>query len=312
MNRIILLTLCLLSFVSIASGQLVTLHNQQLSVKISPLGAELQSIKSVKTNREYLWQATADIWKGRAPFMFPVVVKFKDEQYTYQDKQYQMPLLGVVRHSELTFIQHSPTQVTFELAANAETLKLYPFAFKFEVKYQLKGTELLHNIKIINQGDKVLHYALGGHPGFALPLVKGKQRSDYAVTFSKPVNQKRRLVADGLTQREMIKFLINETELGLSDKRIPPAGMLLIDHKIQRIGVSEKGKPPFIEVAFMDFPNVNIWTPPGTPFVAIEPLLGHHDTYNSPLAIEDKTYLSQLAAKQSKSYQFAIWVNLDN
>lgn len=312
MYKIIALALCLISFTSIANNQLVTLHNSQLTVEISSLGAELQSIKSIETNREYLWQATDDIWKGRAPFMFPVVVKFKDQQYTYQNKPYQMPLLGIVRHNQLTFIQHSPTLVTFQLKANDNTLKHYPFAFKFEVTYQLQGTELSHNIKIVNQDEKVMYYALGGHPGFALPLSQGKKRSDYAVTFSNVVNQKRRLVANGMTQQTMIDFLNNETELGLDDKRIPLAGMLLIDHNIQRIGVAQKGKSPFVEVAFMDFPNVNIWTPPGKPFVAIEPLIGHHDTYNSPPAIENKTYLHQLTAKQSKSYKFAILINLEN
>ena len=33
-----------------------TLQNEQLSVRVRTLGAELQSIKSLGSGREYLWQ----------------------------------------------------------------------------------------------------------------------------------------------------------------------------------------------------------------------------------------------------------------
>ena len=50
---------------------IVTLKNEELTVKISTLGAEIQSIED-KNGVERLWQGDPAIWKGRAPILFPV------------------------------------------------------------------------------------------------------------------------------------------------------------------------------------------------------------------------------------------------
>ena len=52
---------------------MVHLRNELLAIEVSELGAELQSIKAVENNVEYLWQGDPDIWSGRAPILFPIV-----------------------------------------------------------------------------------------------------------------------------------------------------------------------------------------------------------------------------------------------
>ena len=49
---------------------MITIRNENLTVEISTLGGEMQSIKDA-AGREYLWQGDAAFWSGRAPNLFP-------------------------------------------------------------------------------------------------------------------------------------------------------------------------------------------------------------------------------------------------
>ena len=48
------------------------IKNDQLTLEISSLGAELQSIKDANGN-EYLWDGDAKYWGKRSPLLFPIV-----------------------------------------------------------------------------------------------------------------------------------------------------------------------------------------------------------------------------------------------
>ena len=48
-----------------------TLSNSELTIKVSPNGAELCSI--LRDGKEYLWQADPAFWKRHSPVLFPIV-----------------------------------------------------------------------------------------------------------------------------------------------------------------------------------------------------------------------------------------------
>ena len=48
-----------------------TLSNSELTIKVSPHGAELCSI--LRDGKEYLWQADPAFWKRHSPVLFPIV-----------------------------------------------------------------------------------------------------------------------------------------------------------------------------------------------------------------------------------------------
>ena len=60
---------------------MITLQNQQLTVKIDELGAQLHSIKRQDNGIEYLWQGDPASWNRQAPILFPFVGRLKDDQY---------------------------------------------------------------------------------------------------------------------------------------------------------------------------------------------------------------------------------------
>lgn len=62
----------------------IILKSNQLTVVVSTKGAELQSIQKTDTGAEYLWQGDPTYWNRKAPVLFPIVGRLKDNQYTYK------------------------------------------------------------------------------------------------------------------------------------------------------------------------------------------------------------------------------------
>ena len=52
---------------------MITIRSDRLEAVVSPLGAELQSLRD-SAGRDYLWDGDAAWWTGRAPILFPIVV----------------------------------------------------------------------------------------------------------------------------------------------------------------------------------------------------------------------------------------------
>ncbi|MEC7905945.1 MAG: aldose 1-epimerase family protein [Verrucomicrobiota bacterium] len=307
-SSISLSLLALLSATAL-TADLVTIENSWLRVSVDPLGAELQSIRHINTDTEYLWQGDPDYWENRAPVMFPVNVRFKDNQFSYKGKSYEMPRMGLAVISEFeTFLSEDGEAVTLSLAANEMTRTHYPFEFVFDVTYRLTGNRLVNEYRVSNNGSETLLFAMGGHPGFRTPFNKGRSRGDYEISFSKRLNLDRVEINDSLIQTSRVPFLQDERKFTLDDPRIPGGGMFLEDMPARKIGVGLDGMLPYVTVDLGDFPNVNIWTPPGMPFVCIEPMVAHHDIQDSPLAIDKKPFLIPVKAGEAKTYAFSIIV----
>lgn len=306
MKKIVFTLLVLFAFnVSGKSQQSLTIQNEILKVEISTFGAELQSIQD-NNNTEYLWQGDPEYWAGRAPVMFPVCVKFKDQHFTYKGREFEMPDMGLAKISNFTVVEKQLAKVVLELKSNAETLKYYPFPFVLRITYEVIGNRLNNTFEVKNTGSETMYFALGGHPGFRFPFKNERAKNQY--TFSDKLKLKRTEIAGGLVQQNQIQWLKNEAALPLCDARIPDAGMFVKNMPSRKIGVGVVGGDTFVEVDLGDFPNVNLWSPPGKPYACIEPMLGHHDLQDTPLAIDKKSYLQKLQAGESKKVSFSISV----
>lgn len=289
----------------------ILIENEVLRIEIKPLGAELQSIKHNHTGQEYLWQGDTAYWKDRSPIMFPVNVRFKDNLFTYKGKSYKMPRMGLAVSEKFKVLPtNRQEQIALEFRSTENTLVNYPFPFNLVVTYRLDSHQLVNEFHVENLGVDTLYFALGGHPGFRFPD-DTKNRSDFAYTFAKKMKTSRIEIAESLVQRNLIPFLNNENNLGLDDSRIPAngSGMFVKNIACNRIGLGEKGKSPFVEIDLGDFPNVNLWSPPGSPYACIEPMIAHHDLVDSPPEIKEKSFLIKLPPLQSKRYSYTIICN---
>lgn len=51
---------------------MIEIKNDHLTASISPLGAELQSLKLNHNQHELIWQRDPEVWSGSAPILFPI------------------------------------------------------------------------------------------------------------------------------------------------------------------------------------------------------------------------------------------------
>ncbi|MEG2541029.1 MAG: aldose 1-epimerase family protein, partial [Clostridia bacterium] len=166
-----------------------TISNDSLVVEISSLGAELMSIKSKGDGTEYLWQGDKTYWGGRAYNLFPICGRLTDGKYTYGGNTYEMNLHGFLRKTELVGCKIAENEVDFCLVANEKTLSVYPFNFEYHILYILNGDSIDMEISVCNHDGKDLYFALGGHPGFNVPLSNDKFE-DYYIEFGEKCNLK--------------------------------------------------------------------------------------------------------------------------
>jgi len=302
-----------IQLLSCTTSDNITIENERLKVIISKNGAELQSIVDKKSGSEILWIGDSAYWKARSPVMFPVNVRFKDNRFTYKGKNFEMPKMGLAVLNNFSVLpENNSNAAVLRLSSNEDTKKRYPFDFNLTITYKLDGNKLINGFEVENTGADTMYFALGGHPGFNCPLDNAQSRANYQYVFPEKLDIKRTLISNSLVQDTCLPFLQNESSLQLDDERIPDGGMFLINPEFRKIGVGETGKPPFVTLDLEDFPNVNMWSPPGMPFACIEPMVSHHDLQSSSLDIQKKKHLINLAPEESQVYKFTIIVNGEN
>lgn len=158
------------------------IENEFLLVAASLQGGELTHVIDRSTNTELLYQADG-VWPHQDVLMFPIVGK--NVPYEVNDKTYACPMQhGFVRMSTLELVEQNATSMTFSLSSNEETLKSYPFAFRFFVTYQLDGKRLIRSFRIENLNDEDMPFQFGDHAAYRAKFGKailhlGKQNLYY-------------------------------------------------------------------------------------------------------------------------------------
>jgi len=141
-----------------------TLKNDAITVKIASLGAELVSVEG--NGFQYIW--TGDAWGDHAPLLFPTCGKLLDNRYSYRGKEYKMGGHGFAKISEFELVGASDCSLTLRLASSEATLAIYPFAFELIAEYRIDGCSLYLDLTVKNEGEDVMPYMIGWHPGFVL------------------------------------------------------------------------------------------------------------------------------------------------
>lgn len=161
-----------------------SITNPFLTITVSDLGAELQSIIGAD-GTQYLWQGDPAYWRKRAPNLFPYIGRMPDKTYLLDGQKHQMPIHGFAPTSQFYLIEKSESHLVFELTDNEETYGYYPRHFSFRVTYQLENSTLHITFAAENCDEKIMYFSMGGHPGFRVPLAANCSFEDYHLRFSK-------------------------------------------------------------------------------------------------------------------------------
>ena len=99
---------------------MIELKNDQLTMQVAEMGAELQSVKDSK-DREYMWQA-GEKWPRHSPILFPIVCSVNNDTYVVDGQEYHLSRHGFARDTMFTVVSQSEEKVTLALHESEETL----------------------------------------------------------------------------------------------------------------------------------------------------------------------------------------------
>lgn len=289
---------------------MITLKNDQLTVQIDTLGAQLHSIKRNNQPTEYLWQGDQASWGRQAPILFPFVGRLKEDQYTFNGHTYHQTQHGFARDREFQVVEQKSDQVVLEQHDDAQTWQAYPFAFQLIVTFTLNSGQVDIQYEVTNPAaDHSLIYAIGAHPGFNMPLDADSHFTDIQLTVQ-PAEEYSRIILDGPYNDSNHPQLIDMTaplkldhELFAHDAIIfKTAGSdftaRLIDPCGHGVAVKTHGTQ-----------YVGVWSayPARANFICVEPWWGIADNVNADGQLLHKQDMHRLAPQQSANYRFSIY-----
>lgn len=289
---------------------MITLQNQQLTVQIDELGAQLHSIKRQDNEIEYLWQGDPASWNRQAPILFPFVGRLKDDQYQYGNQTYHQTQHGFARDRKFQVIEQTPSMVVMEQHDDSETKKAFPFSFSLQVKFELVVDKVEISYMVKNpSGDETLIYAIGAHPGFNMPLtgVGSFEQTELSV---KPATEYSRIVLDGAYNDSAHPQLIDmKDSLSLNHDLFNKDAIIFKTdggHFTAKLTDTVANHGVIVDTFNTEY--VGVWSqyPSTAPFVCVEPWWGIADNVNADGLLLHKQGMHRLAPNETDNYHFSI------
>lgn len=284
------------------------ISNLNLTVKIEQTGAELSSIVSKASGREFVWNADPSVWGSSAPVLFPIVGGLKNGQSSHNGVTFSMPRHGIVRHNtNIHVIEQEHDRITFRLTADERTLEHYPFRFTFDINFRVKDNNVIITHIIKNTDNQDMYFSVGAHPAFNCPINAGESYSDCYLEFSeRETLSTSPLTPDGLVKNESISVLTDSNILPLTDHLFDNDALIFRNLKSRCVTLRSHKSDTAVAVEFPDFNYLGIWAKPQAPFVCIEPWLGVADSVDSDGLIEHKEAIIKLPAGEKFEAKYLV------
>ena len=240
-----------------------SIQNKELSIEAETLGGELVSVRY--QGKERLWQNPTGEWAGHAPLLFPVCGHFG---VTVNGTSYPIKAHGFARKSEFTLTEKGENFLTFELRANEETKKVYPYDFIFSVTYRLCGAKIEIEYQVKNPASEPLYFACGAHDSFALE----KDVDEYCLQFENEKTLTHRPCNEGgYLTGETVKFT-NVNPFVLPKEYLQNGDSLIFEGVESKAAVlCEKSGKALAKICFDGFENLLLWRAGDANYICIEP-----------------------------------------
>lgn len=145
---------------------MITIENDYLRVTVSEQGGCIKEIFSKKLNRLITFSGNPEYWNYTDHILFPFCGRCIDGEYTDKGKTYATDIHGFAKDSCFTVLRANDRSVEMSFSSDAATLAVYPFEFRFIVKYELCQNNLAVTYSIANEGCDEMYFSVGSHPAF--------------------------------------------------------------------------------------------------------------------------------------------------
>lgn len=247
------------------------IQNSVMTAQVSTLGAQLMRLQGAD-NTQYLWQGDPRYWPDRSLTIFPYVARLTKGSYLYRGKLHHMPIHGFGPSSEFTVSEHTAASLTLCLESSPETYAMYPFLFRFTIRYLLEGVSLRVEICVENRGEKAMYFGLGGHPGINVPLEDGLSFEDYCLEFPPCAPRRVEFTPECFITGKETPFPLKDHSLSLSHSLFDDDAIVLKGIPGRVTLRSPKGSHG-VTLNAPDFPIFGFWHMPKTdaPYICLEP-----------------------------------------
>ncbi len=262
-----------------------TIENEQISLTVSTLGAQMQSLKNKENGLEYLWQRDKQFWGRTAPVLFPIVGKIVNDEYRCDGKTYKLGQHGFARDMEFELTSQTEDTLTFTLKSNEETLKLYPYQFELAITYFILGNKVDVRWDVKNTDSKEIYFSIGGHPAFNCPILPDTKQTDYRIGIDS-LNEKivyhefeDGYVTDNYKEFPLVDGGIQITEHTFDhDAYVIEPDTITKNSQAYAYSLIDPNGKKYVTVTSAA-PLMGLWSPPkkSAPFVCIEPWYGRCD-----------------------------------
>lgn len=278
---------------------LFSAENEFFTLAVKEMGAELNSLKSKKTDIEYIWFGNTDIWYGQSPILFPIIGRLLDDKYRVDGKEYTMPKHGIVRKKPFKLLEETKDSLLFIQSSDEESLKEYPFEFDLIVKFQLtnKGLKVTHTV--INKDSKDMYYSFGAHPGFNCEI------GDYLQFNVDEELYTERIDHESILIDEKFPVFTDEGKIELTSNLFDEDALILSDYTSTEVSIRSYNHDRVIKFMF-DSPVLGIWAKPNAPYVCLEPWWGINDNYDKKNDFSEKRGIMKLAPGESKEFTWEV------
>ena len=269
----------------------------------SPTGAELVRLRYRGQDR--LWHGDPAWWDMRAPILFPVIGRSPNAAIKIAGKTFAMTPHGFARDRLFACRAHEAAHVAFEQTDDANTQKMYPFAYALRIEATAWANGLDMAATVENRNAAAMPFCLGYHPGFLWPQ-GAERRRQYVCIFERDETApiRRADLATGLLAAEKFASPVAGRTLALDDALFERGALHFEQVASRKVWFGVPGEPG-LEVRFPDSPQLGIWTKPGAPFLCIEPWQGLAEVETSDGAIERRPGVRVLAPGEAASYRLA-------
>lgn len=273
---------------------MIEISNNQLAVTISPIGAEVQSIKDVNIQREYLWHGDAQWWSGHSPILFPIVGGLWNGTCRVDGQELHISKHGFVRRAPWRVVSVEAHKAVFEFVSTVGTFAIFPYAFRLTATYSLDDRKLRAEFCVENLGGSSFCFQLGGHPAIALPNWDDAQPLDGYLRLEGNPTHVLRAGEQGCLEPDTFPVPLNADGLvPLTVDTFSHEALIFDNHQVSAATVLTPSGQPVARVE-STAPVWLFWSPQGvhTPFVCLEPWYGLCDHQSFCGDITERPYIN--------------------
>ena len=250
------------------------LRSEAISLTVDTMGAQMKHLQTAD-GTEYLWQGDPAYWDGQAPNLFPFIGRLYQGQCNYEGETYPLGIHGFAAGQEFKPVLVEEDRIVLELKNNVETYRQYPVHFVYRISYELFDDTLIISNRAENLDRKVMSFAIGGHPGFRVPIEEGEKFEDYSLSFTNACTPDR----IGFTAPDVLLSGVNKP-MQLEDGRtirlthdVFDDDAIIMQNMDHEITLSSSKSSRSVTVSYPKFDYLGLWHMPhmDAPYVCIEP-----------------------------------------